>query len=601
MFDELGDFKDARRQAEFYKNKAGLIFDSSLDDYFYEHLVNRLSKFNTDFEKEEILNAFKEISDYKDSKKYIAALEYEDPTIIEDVIENLKREKDSLMLNNNEIKEVQELISSLKIEFDEELEKEKNIFTNKKNVLEKEIGEIRQNYLDTLTKLSSCSIFAIKEKKILRDRISTLEIKLIEIKRQNEMKLQALECEFNNKCAILKSSYNERIDNCEKRISEIISSDPQIKRINQEILTKEAELQSAKENKDRLGSSIKLWDTTNIRIFYDYYGFKILTFKLGKYPQSKVSTPSLIKELKLAAPDEKGIYHLHGLEFYEIKKVFYLIEPIEWKIIKCKQINGSFHYLLISKNVLEIKGAINPENVIKMPRDCKTFKYFTKKENEFVSLYKYSDIRKWLINTFYEFAFNENEKRYICTAHLDNSAESTSDETTIFVTEDTDDKIFLLSYRACKKTHFGDDFYENIFNKTIDEMRSHIIERENSIVDDVLIPSFGLKSSDISHKEYFIEKNQIYEDPCELCWSDVYSDYAFELRETTRYQEGALLRSPDTVDVTGYNRCNLGHIDSYGGQFEDGNFDITNDVLPCLILCLNENEDIVKPDADFDF
>ena len=61
------------------------------------------------------------------------------------------------------------------------------------------------------------------------------------------------------------------------------------------------------------------------------------------------------------------------------------------------------------------------------------------------------------------------------------------------------------------------------------------------------------------------------------------------------------MRSPDTVDLTGYNTCIRGRVNNYGGQYEDGNFEIIDDILPCIILCLSENKKIVKPDEDFDF
>ena len=185
MFDELGDFRDAKRQAEFYKNKSDSIFDSSLNEYVYENLINRISKYNTKSEKEEILMGFIEISDYKDAKKYIAAAEHKDPKAIENKIDGLKAKKESLISNNSEIKALEELISNLKNELNTEIEKIKKSLNDKKALLEKEIADIRKEYIETSQKLSKCGLFAVKEKKMLRDKLGVLETELIKVKREN--------------------------------------------------------------------------------------------------------------------------------------------------------------------------------------------------------------------------------------------------------------------------------------------------------------------------------------------------------------------------------------------------------------------------------
>lgn len=601
MFDELGDFKDSRRQAEFYRNKTETIFDSSLSEYLYEKLVNRISKYNTPSEKEEILNGFKKISDYKDAGDYIAAAEHKNPAEIENIISELKVKKQSLIDNNTEVKNFEELISNLNQELSNEIEKEKKNLNERKTLLEKEIGDVRKDYNETSQKIANCGVFAIKEKKMLREKLSLLEGKLSNLRRENNKQIQELENKSNIQIGNLRSTYEERITNYEMQANEIIDSNPEIKTIDEEIALKEKELQSTYESEDSTSSLSELWEPKNVKVVYDYYGFKILIYKLGKYPQSKVVIPSLVKELKSVNADTNGMYHLYGLEFCKINNDFYLIEPIEWKVIKHTYINNKCHYLLTTRAVLEVKGAMKPENIVEVRHDDKPSEYFTKEEHQFITLYKYSDIRKWLTNDFYKFAFNENEQRVICTAHIDNSAESTSDEATIFASEDTEDKVFLLSYRASAKTHLGDNFYEDTICMTSNSMLSEIVEKENSYVDDELIPSFGLDSCDVPQEQYNEEKNHFYEDASELCWSDMYSDYAYDLTKRKEYREGALLRSPDTVDITGYNTCITGNVNSYGGQYEHGNIGIINDILPCIILCPSGNEDTIQPDDDFDF
>ena len=64
----------------------------------------------------------------------------------------------------------------------------------------------------------------------------------------------------------------------------------------------------------------------------------------------------------------------------------------------------------------------------------------------FASNYAYSTIRKWLNETFYNTTFNELQKKLIVTTTVDNSAESTGYTGNSYACDDTQDKIFLLSY-----------------------------------------------------------------------------------------------------------------------------------------------------------
>ena len=608
-FSALGDFRDAKRQAEFYKNKADSIFDASLNEYLYNNLVNRISKYNTDSEKEEILNGFKEISEYKDSSKYIAAYETKDPALIEVKINELLREKQNLVDSNSEIKQLNELINALKTELKQEIEKINKFLNDRKSLLEREVADIRKEYSETSQKLSKCGLFAIKEKKLLKDKLTILETELIKIKRENGRQTQDLETESNQKIENLEETYSQKIRNLEKEIQNVLDSNDRLKTICKSISSLENELEEARINQNDAESIRELWSPKNVFIAHDYYGFEILVLKLGKYPQSKVTTPSLLNSLRQIKPDNKGLYHLHGLEFFKRDSVFYLVEPIQWKFVKHTYRNGKYFYLLATRAVLDIKGPMLPENVVEVEHNDRPWEYFTKDEHEIVSLYKYSDIRKWLINDFFSFAFNENESKVICTASVDCSADSTSDETTVFYTENLKDKIFLLSYRAAKKTHLGDNFHFDTICRTPSSSMQPIINEENSIVENELLPSLGIDQSELEICDYNAPTNGLYEDSSELCWSDIYSDYSFSLTKVRSYNkeglkiyhEGVLLRSPDPEDITGYNTCINGKVVDYGGQYEDGNFNVINDIVPSVIVCFKGNDEIIKPDDEFDF
>ncbi len=61
--------------------------------------------------------------------------------------------------------------------------------------------------------------------------------------------------------------------------------------------------------------------------------------------------------------------------------------------------------------------------------------------------YEYSTIRSWLNDTFYNTAFNDLEKEIILTVTVDNSVSSTGDLTNSYACSNTQDKIFLPSYK----------------------------------------------------------------------------------------------------------------------------------------------------------
>jgi len=80
--------------------------------------------------------------------------------------------------------------------------------------------------------------------------------------------------------------------------------------------------------------------------------------------------------------------------------------------------------------------------------------------------YKYSDIRAWLNETFYNTAFGTTEKSLIKTTTVDNSAASTTDysgnltKATSYYCDNTNDKVFLLSEYEATNTAYGFSSYD---------------------------------------------------------------------------------------------------------------------------------------------
>lgn len=69
--------------------------------------------------------------------------------------------------------------------------------------------------------------------------------------------------------------------------------------------------------------------------------------------------------------------------------------------------------------------------------------------------YKNSDVRAWLNATFYETAFDHLQRSIILTTTVDNSVASTGHSSNPHACEDTEDKIFLLSYSEVTNSSYG--------------------------------------------------------------------------------------------------------------------------------------------------
>ena len=69
--------------------------------------------------------------------------------------------------------------------------------------------------------------------------------------------------------------------------------------------------------------------------------------------------------------------------------------------------------------------------------------------------YEHSHIRSWLNDTFYNTAFNTEEKARILTTTVDNSLASTGYSSNPYTCANTSDKVFLLSYAEATSATYG--------------------------------------------------------------------------------------------------------------------------------------------------
>ncbi len=128
---------------------------------------------------------------------------------------------------------------------------------------------------------------------------------------------------------------------------------------------------------------------------------------------------------------------------YYINTVYWFKwEPIEWRILEEKDGKA----FLMSNIILDSQQYYHEDF------STRTINGKTVYPNN----YKESDIRAWLTGTFYETAFDEYAKAIIETTTVDNSAaSSTASGNNFYACENTQDKVFLLSYKEVLNTSYG--------------------------------------------------------------------------------------------------------------------------------------------------
>lgn len=119
---------------------------------------------------------------------------------------------------------------------------------------------------------------------------------------------------------------------------------------------------------------------------------------------------------------------------------YFKVEPICWKILQQDEETMFLHTLFI----LDAKQFYSS-------RDNRTIDGNTIYPNN----YEYSDIRKWINDDFYSFAFNSEEKSQINVSQVDNSASTTTEPANQYCCSDTEDKVFLLSAKEVCAEEYG--------------------------------------------------------------------------------------------------------------------------------------------------
>ena len=191
----------------------------------------------------------------------------------------------------------------------------------------------------------------------------------------------------------------------------------------------------------------------------------------GLYPQTNIKDNTLISILtNLQSTSINGWYfydgsfycqkvaHIYNGESYnfdngdkivEGQTYWFKCEPIEWNIIKTE--DG--YYSLVSKYLLDAQAYY--EQYSNRTIDGNTV---------YANNYEQSDIRKWLNDDFYNTAFILNNV-FIQTTTIDNSSATTNADENQYASANTQDKVYLLSYKDYLSAEYGFEISNGISAK----------------------------------------------------------------------------------------------------------------------------------------
>lgn len=176
------------------------------------------------------------------------------------------------------------------------------------------------------------------------------------------------------------------------------------------------------------------------------------TIKYGLYPQTNVNDGTLVSTLNALTSPESNGWYLHEGNYYakaeskpykttytfdngtpitKEETYWFRCEPIVWKVLS----NKSGEYFILSSLLLDAHCFYNSSSDRTI--DEKTI---------YANNYKYSDIRTWLNDEFYNSAFALGNN-HIQLKAVDNSVGTTGGNNPTYVCEDTNDKVFLPSHK----------------------------------------------------------------------------------------------------------------------------------------------------------
>ena len=182
----------------------------------------------------------------------------------------------------------------------------------------------------------------------------------------------------------------------------------------------------------------------------------------GYYPQSAKASSVTIES---ASPESNGYYKGSDGEYYAQAEDgnYYKVERLRWRIlddnygdgtalIVCDVIVDQVAYQSNYKWARAYYYATDGSTII-IDNDAIPGQGVNDSHQVYANNYKWSELREYLTGTFYDTAFNEDEKANIVLTEVDNSTGSGA--ASPYACENTNDYVFALSYNDVINTSYG--------------------------------------------------------------------------------------------------------------------------------------------------
>ena len=191
--------------------------------------------------------------------------------------------------------------------------------------------------------------------------------------------------------------------------------------------------------------------------------------------------------------------------YYKSTVYWFKYEPISWTFFD----RGDGTALLISDLIIDSQEFYT---------DFET-RYGDSGKSIYSNNYEYSHIREWLNDNFYNTAFDSLQKRLIAQVTVDNSINSIKGTSNNYVCNNTEDKVFLLSYSEALSDAYGFSSEEERKKKSTDYAKC-----QGVLVDEDGYSEWFLRSPDGSSHKY------VY---AIFCNGKMSGDNAFPLADAT--------------------------------------------------------------------
>ncbi len=139
----------------------------------------------------------------------------------------------------------------------------------------------------------------------------------------------------------------------------------------------------------------------------------------------------------VADPSGSGYKFSNNSSVTEGEIYYFKVEQVRWRIL--------------TENYTDGNGTATGNALILCDSIIQNMAYDDGENNNYAN----SDVRSWLNDQFYNIAFTELQKEIIQTTNVDNSAYSTGYSSNSYACSNTDDKIFLPSYREIVNSGYG--------------------------------------------------------------------------------------------------------------------------------------------------